>query len=237
MQRQPVRGAGLDSWSQSATVRHGWRPGRTANIQFSYRYGENRQEAALGLNETFRTHAGEVMIRGERRLSATRNLSIGVGGGATYSTTEAYANTPAQDFVTPTIVGSFQVDLSRSWSVTLDARRDVTTLQGLTPVPFATNATTLGVRGNLSPRVQLSVTGAYSRGLSGIQGSGSFENLVTTSQVQYALGRRVGIFASYAFYSHRLNDIPLAQPAFPRRYEMNTVRVGTTIWLPVYGAF
>lgn len=233
--RKPVSGPGFENVINAATVRHTWNVREHASLQFTYDLSHNLQRDELGAEQPLRSQGGELALTLARPLSPDRRLSVTFGGGVRQARLEL-PGTLAQ-FEVPIASGSARLDLRRNWSVSLDGRRDVTVLNGLSPEPFVTDMLSARSLALFAERLQLSVTGSVSRGASRLTETGEFRNLIATLQLHYALSRWCAVFTNVSHYSYRLLDLELVQPGFPSRYDLNSVRLGFSFWLPLYGRF
>jgi hypothetical protein len=231
--RRPASGPGFTSFANTAAVRHNWNMREHAVLQLSYSFNGNTQTDQLGDAQPFKSQVAEIALNLTRPLSPDRRLALTVGGGVNKASTSR----PFRqiDFVVPVVTASARLDLTRDMTVSLDARRDVTILDGLSPEPFLTNTGSLRVLMRSSDRVQVSGSASFSRGASEVSSTGSFQNVLGTVQMHYALARCCAVFANYSYYQYEIFDVTTVQPGLPSRYELNSVRVGLSFWLPVYG--
>ncbi len=236
--REPMNGPGEVSRTQLASVRHRWNPRQNGGFLFSYRFNENQQDSLLFSRLPLRTHFADAGFQVERRLSPSRGILFSFTGGTAYTRVHSTGVDAGRDtFVVPTVSGLARFDLARTWNVSTEARRDVTVLEGLSPEPFATNLVSLHLDGVVSRRTNIGISGVYSRGAALVTNAGKFESAAASAQVQYALARCCGVFASYGYNKHRLLEVVSAPSGYPSRYDRHSVRVGFSFWLPLYGAF
>ncbi len=228
-------GPRLENRAHAATVNHVWNFRQYAGLTFSYGYGRNRQDDQDDVSQALDTHTGTMTVRLVRPLAQTRQVVLSFGGGATRASTR-YAVAEA-DFVLPVVSGSLSWDPARDWTISADARRDVTVLEGLSPEPFATNVFSLRTQSTPTRRLQLALSGSYSRGNARTTDTGSFSNMAGSAQAQYALSRCCAVYTSYTYYKYRLYDLTVVQPGFPSRYSLNSVRAGLTFWVPLTRGF
>lgn len=233
--RDPVSGAGFESRMQNVSVQHLWNFRERVGLQSSYYFNENRQRDELGREAPLSSHVGEVALAITRPLSPTRRLSLTLGLGMNSSRLELPEQ--AAQFTRPVYSAIGRFDLARDWSIALDYRRDISVLAGLSPEPFLMQVVSLRSLALVSTRLQLSFSASYSTGESEITDTGSFENGIATLQLLYALNRSCSVFTNYSLYAYRTNDVAALQPGFPERYDLNSVRVGVSFWLPVFGRF
>ena len=232
--RQPTNGPRVDSRLQFASVQHLWDPRENAGFQFAYRLSEHRQDRVIS-DQPLTSQSIEASVRLQRRLSAMRGVSLTLGGGATQSRTPPTDLRAATDYVVPIVYGSARLNFTRTWSLSVDARRDISVLDGITPEPFATDAVSVRLTGEPLSRIQLAASWASSRGSSGFDDRSSFDTQTGTVQLQYPVSRSVGVFAAYTNYQHVLRNISPLQSGLPANYNRNSVRVGLTLWLTVLG--
>ena len=234
----PIRGVGDDSRSQSVSVRERWNANPRAELSYGYTYRQNRQGEPLpGTSNRLGLHAADGGLRIEKRLSSVRMLTFAIRGGIAYSTPYEVAGASSSGSWLPVVSGAFQANLSQAWDLSVTASHEVTVLTGVTPQPFTTDQVSTQVTGNLTDRLRIGLTGAYSQGTTVDSGPGSFEGGTGTVQVQYGLARWCGVFSSYSYYEHRLREISSAPASVPSQYGRHAVRVGVSFWVPLYGTF
>ena len=141
------------------------------------------------------------------------------------------------DYLAPSVFGRARLDLGRTWSVSADAHRDVTVLEGVTQQSFLTDIGSLWLGGSVGESWVVVLSGSFSRGAGHESELGSFEAITGRAQLQYAFASCCTVLAAYSYYSHLLRDLSDLAPGFPSRAERNSVRVGMTFWLPIYGRF
>jgi hypothetical protein len=235
--RTPVDGIGLGSRAFSGTLRHGWNFRRNAGLQFSYVYSETRQSDEEGPLPPLKSNLTEVGLRLERPLSPQRSISVIFGGGAAFFEAFAAGTPIAFDYVVPTYFGQARFDVARTWTLSADVRRNVTILQGLSPEPFASNALSVRADGLATSRMQLGLSGAYSRGAALITNSSTFKTQGVSAQLQFLLSRCCSLFTTYRYYKHDLRNVLLVPNGFPPKYDRNSVQLGLTVWFPLHGNF
>jgi hypothetical protein len=139
---------------------------------------------------------------------------------------------------TPSGHGTFRLGFGRSWSIAADYRRAVTVLQGVTVESFNTDAVVVETEGALSRRLDLSVSVAYSNGRTGAGDSASrFASYGGLSQLRYAIARCCAATVNYDYYYYSLQDVAGVPSGVPPQYDRNSVLVGFTLWLPLYGSY
>ena len=67
--------------------------------------------------------------------------------------------------------------------------------------------------------------------------SGDYNQTMVNAQASYGFGARVGLVAAYAYRTHGFRDLAEAPSSFPAEYGRHSVRVGLTMWLPLYGSY
>ena len=179
----------------------------------------------------------EARYRHDRRLSPNRTVSFMLGGGvagvgARIAARELDIRGRAAD-----VLGTCAAALPPNWGVSLSARRDITVLYGLSTEPFASDAATLTIDGIAWRRVTMSATGGYSRGQASGPESGDYDQTMVNAQLGYGFNARVGLVAAYAYRTHGFRDVAVTPSSFPAEYGRHSVRIGLTMWLPLYGSY
>jgi hypothetical protein len=233
--REPLTGPGLDSESEMGFVRYSWNPSPVLGIGTAYRHQNIRQQDELGQEHPLVSDAVDVSVSYSRALSPRRRIVLTSGGGLTRAPEHQSGD---ESFLLPTIFGSARLDLTRSWSLQGDVRRDVSVLEGLALDPFTAVAFSMRSEATVLERWQLAVSGSHSYGGSpSSTSSSSFVTSVALAQVQFAVARSCALFASYSYYKHQLQEVTLEQPALPQHYVLNSIRFGVSLWLPILGRF
>ncbi len=235
--RRPLNGAGNDSNSQGAFALHTWNPKPSAGFDVSYSYDDNVQVSPSLLQRPVRFHTGAIGVQLTRRLSRARVLTLSARGGATRSTVQAAADAQRRNFWSPTGSAATRLGLTRAWDVGADVNRTVTVLEGLTPEPFVNNSASLNTAVRLGRRATVALSGGRARGEALVTRAGSFDSTVAGARLQYAPSGYFAFVTSYDYYSYSLLDVDSIVPGFPTNYNRHAVRVGFTLWLPLYGRF
>jgi hypothetical protein len=231
-QQEPLTGTGFDSWAQSVGYTHTWN--RTERLAFrpAYHFRQNRQSDETGLELPLDSHATGLEFTYTKRLSPSRLFTLTGGVGYTYS--RYHLPTGLEDFNLPTYAGGARIGVGSDWSLSLDAGRDVTLLEGLSPEPFGANSVSVRADGLAGRRTQFLVSVGYSEGAGLVTENGAFETIVGAAQMQFALGRRWALYAGYSHYRYTL-DALINPASIPTRYQLNAFRIGLNLWLPLYG--
>jgi hypothetical protein len=217
---------------------HSWRFSRTSSIRASYSYSDSDLESGSGMITPMVTKSIEVSLGYSRRLSPTRQLQITTGGGATQVSTLDTVNRSDLSYWMPSGSGSLSWDVGRSWSIAGNYNRSASVVQGVSLTTFATNSAGASLSGLLGSRVETSISTAYSNGQSGGLGtSGRFENYSGSLQMLYAFSRCCATTLNYDYYVYRFQDVADLPNLFPPDFDRQAIRVGFTIWLPLYGTY
>ena len=234
---QPVSGPGFESRTDTVALIHGWNPRPTSGFELAYRYNRNVQAFEDAPAQPLDMHSVEGRIRLDRRLSPNRSLSFMLGGGMVGVGARAATQGSAFGRVLPTVSGSVQLRFLPTWGVLLSARRDITVLNGLSSEPFESDAATLTIDGTAWRRLTMGVTGGTSRGRARSAQGGDFDQTLLNAQLGYGFSARLGLVVSYSYTQHSFRNVPVAPSSFPTQFGRNSVRVGLTMWLPLYGTF
>lgn len=230
-QTEPLEGSGFPAMYQSLSLQHLWSVRRALGFTFSYRLDDTRQDDPNIV--PLRLHSGALGLRIEKRLSPSRSIRFSGTGGVTQTTAPASSADRSETLV-PTGLVSAQFDFTRWLTANIEASRYVTALDSLTLDPFTTDTGSVRLGGLLSERLALWLVGTMSRGSAVVGEVGSFRTAMIAAQSHFALSRCCSVFANYTYYEHRLRDIGSLPGGFPQGYDRNSVRVGVTLWQPLY---
>ena len=228
---------GLEGRYSEASLGHAWSVSRSNSLTVQYRYLDQETMHTLSGALPLVSHTLHGGLAITKRMPATRTIAIAFAGGATQIRTVTEFERRPYEFVSPSVQASLRVDLGRTWAVSADVHRDVTRLDGLAPQPFVSEVGALRAGGRLGSRLEMVLSGAFSRGLSRQNQFGSFESLIGAAQMRYPLASCCSLLAGYSYYRHLLRDVPVALSSFPTSYDRNAVRVGFTMAIPLYGSF
>ncbi len=234
---RPVSGPGFESRTDSASLTHRWNASPTRGLELIYRYDRNTQSFD-GLAEpavNFQTAEGRYQF--QRRLTPRRTVGFMFGGGVVAVGGGAPGEGRSGQQLLPLVSGSLRLNFVPDWGVALSARHDVSILNGLSADAFESDAVTLTVEGQAWGRVAMGVTGGYAVGRASLSNTGQFDQTVVNARVRYAFGPRVGLVVGYVYTDQVFRDVVSARSAFPARLGRNSVRVGLTMWLPLFGSF
>ena len=227
---------GYDSETRSVDVRHTRNVNRSTSLGGSYRLTDSGFQDGTGrtlpMNE--QSLAGEFGYT--HRVSPSRQAQFTVGVGATFVQTENTFDTTPVSYWTPDLHATMLADIGRSWAIGADYRHTVNVLQGVTLQSFATNATGVRADGVLGRRFEVAMSAAFSSGATNVgDQSGRYQAYSGAAQLRYALARCCAVTADYDYYYYKLHDV--VRPAgLPEEYDRNAIRVGLSLWLPLYGA-
>ena len=113
-------------------------------------------------------------------------------------------------------------------------------LAGVSAVPVLNNNLEVTVNGTPTSKLRYSVYGSLSRAeflTPDVNRANSTDVAGGRLELRYALKNWAAIFTTYAYYHHRIEDPQLTASGFPPRYDRHSVRVGMTIWAPLFGTF
>jgi hypothetical protein len=231
-QQEPLTGTGFDSWSQSIGYTHIWNRTERLALRPAYHFRQNRQTDEFGNELPLDSHATGLELNYTKRLSPQRLFTLTGGVGYTYSRYDLPTGT--EDFNLPTYSGGARIGVGSDWSMAIDAGRDVTLLEGLSPEPFGANSVSVRADGLAGRRAQFLVSLGYSEGAGLVTENGAFETIVGAAQMQFALGRVWALYAGFSHYRYTL-DALTSSASIPTRYRLNSFRIGLNLWLPLYG--
>ena len=233
--RRPLDTVGLESSTRSGMLRHDWRTSPNIAVGAVYRLEANQQDQGRAAGP-LRIQSTEGSLQVDRRFSPIRTLSVSMTGGASHASRQGFGESPAAGYWMSVGSISASMGLTRVWRFSSDLARHVSLLDGVSPQPFATSTASVRLDALTSRRINLSLSGGFSRG-SGLDGFGAYESSSATSQLQYGLSQCCGLFTTYSYYRHQLRDLSSLPPGLPPNYDRHAVRVGLSLWLPLYGSF
>ena len=233
---RPIEGPGFEINRNTAALYHVWNVRQTVRLDASYRFDDIPQRAENTIRPV-RTQTLEARARFEHRINPGRSVALQLGGGAVEVRTARFEADPGVQQVSPVASASITADLARTWHVGVSGRHDVTVLNGLSPEPFRTDEGLLSLDGTVGRRLWLATTGGVSRGRARRAGLGDFDLVMFNAQLLYGLGPRFALLARYAYNDHEFRNVSVAPTSFPLRFTRNSLRVGVTLWLPLYGTF
>lgn len=237
VRRRPTDDEGVDSDQRIVNVHHDWMVRMNAGILANYRFEQVRQTFPQAtLSEPIRTQSAEAGLRFERRLSPIRRASLSFQAGATQVLSSDTPLVGIEGAIEPTGSLNASYTLTRRWLLLAGATRSITVLQGVSQVPFTNALGSLSVTGVVARRVTVAVSGSFSQGSAVGPAPGDFDAVWGTASIRYGF-RYGGLFAGYTRYEHRLRQVSLAPGSIAPRFDQSSVRMGLTLWLPLYGAF
>jgi hypothetical protein len=228
---------GYDSAMRSVDGRYTRNMNRASTLGASYHFSDSEFQNANGQIVPLREHSIEGETGYTRRLSPSRQIQFSGGVGATFVDTVNALGGESLSYWLPSGHAMMHLDVGRSWAIGADYRRTVNVLQGVTLESFATNSASIRADGVIGRRFEAAISTAFSLGTAAAaEQLGRFEAYSGTAQLRYALARCCAISADYDYYYYNLRDV--SQPTgLPTQYDRNAVRIGVSVWLPLFGGF
>jgi hypothetical protein len=211
--------------------------GRRSGIRASYRHVNSEYRQFDLTTRPFDEDALEFGYQYERRLSRVKRWSFSLGAGATHVTTLAPVSREPLTFTLPSGYGTARFDLARTWSVRADYRRALSVVEGIATQSFVADALLLSVGGFAGRRSELVFAGGYTNGIATAGSSGAYMSYSGTSQLRYVVSRTMSAVVSHTLYAYRLHGIADLLAGVPDSVVRNTVRVGITLDLSLYGTY
>ena len=119
----------------------------------------------------------------------------------------------------------------RTWRATAGFSRDTEFLPGFFE-PLLTDAVSGMVRGMLATRVQWMTTISAGKGRLGFDDGGRYTTGHTQSRLNWAITRRLGLFAEYSIYYHQLPQAP-TRFTLPDQLSRQAFAIGFNTWIPI----
>jgi hypothetical protein len=234
--RQYTSDGAFDTRSSMAGLSYMWHFNRALTLSTSYRRVHQSVQDS-GRDRPLDSNTGDIGLQVQRRISPTRTLMLSAGGGVMQIETLTATGDAPFDYLAPTYHATVRVDLYRTWSLSGVLNRSTSVIEGVTRQSFLRTTGSVWLGGNIGRKLLMTATGTFLKGTPHEGETGSVESNSASLQVQYALSRSIGLIGSYSYYDHQLSNIIDVANTFPRRIDRNSVRLGMTIWLPLYGAF
>jgi hypothetical protein len=229
---------GNDTRTRGANATHSWLLSRSHSVRALYNISDSDLDAVDGLATPMTNQNIDVSFGYTRRLSPTRQLQMNAGGGATHVSTLNALDRSDLAYWMPSGSGSVSWDVGRSWSLAGEYSRAASVLQGVSVTTFATDSASASVSGLVNSRVEASLSTTYSNGRSGgADTSGRFENYSGSLQLRYAISRCCATAVNYDYYVYRFENVADLPSGFPADFDRQAIRVGITVWLPLYGTY
>ena len=222
-----------DTRTHNALLSYNRTVGRRSILKFTYGYTEAEFRELTGWIPAD-MHVGEAGVNLERRFSATRRLVVGFGGGAVQARTLDRRTRDRYEVLAPAGFSMVRFDWARSWSTSVDYRRSVGTLDGLSAQAFTTDAVVVRVGGLVSRRAEATFAASYSGGRFDRQAA-SFDTYAGTSQLRLMLTQDWSALISHSYNRYTLRNVDLLFPGLPSAFDRNALRVGLTLNVRVIG--
>jgi opacity protein-like surface antigen len=238
LSRRFLNDLGYDSDTRSADGHYSWNVTRTTAIDATYRYSQSSVEDPDGRGLPLKDQTVNLGLSYSKRLSPTRQIHFSGGAGATNVQTQEPLTRDPLEYWTPAGNGMVRLDLGRTWAVGVDYRRAVSVLPGITLQSFATDAASVRANGRLGNRIEVVLSGAFSNGRAGYGEQPSrYESYSGTAQLHFAVSRCCATTVNYDYYYYKLHAVTNVPTGIPNEYDRNTLRVGLSVWVPLFGTF
>jgi hypothetical protein len=229
--------SGFDSEQHGLTVDYS-RAFGSLNIKPSYQRSEQHLLEIGQADHLITLESVELGAIYQTRPSRNRRLSLTGGVGATRTKEfSPIADGTAGEW-TPAGHGSVGLGVGRTWTVELDYRRTMSTLDAISRRPLATDAAFVRLGGSVSRKLELMLSGGYSAGRqTSIESAGQFTSRSGSAEARYRLGRSVGVHVNYTYFDSGMRGFQELHPGIPAQITRNVVNVGFSLWLPLYGTW
>lgn len=237
---RPIEGGGLESDWQVATLEQSWALSPRFSLLGTYRFDTNvqRDDDSTVQIEPVRYQTFDGGVRYERRFSPVRRYSVSFRAGVTRLFESA--STSGSNAAHPSLTGTAEFVPSRRFSLSAEYTRGVMVLAGVSAIPVVNDTAELSVNGTPTRRLRYSLFASAARAVfltPDPDRSNQTDVLGTSAELRYAFSNWAAAFTTYGFYHHRIRDAQLTASGFPSRYDRHSLRVGITLWVPLYGTF
>jgi hypothetical protein len=224
------------SHSQNVNASYSRQMNRTTSLNMGYAYAQGEYVGGVELEDVRPrgTHAVTTGLLFTRRVSPRRSLVVGFDGGATRVSSVTGADQTEYAYWSPTASVNARLDLSRTWTLSGNFGRTITTLDGLTADTFVSDTATISVGGSAGRRLQLVFSGGVASGRQGedVIESSDFETYTGAAQAQVSILRNLSAMAQYVYYRYNLTSGSPLPTDFPAVFDRNGFRVGLTLSWP-----
>jgi hypothetical protein len=179
------------------------------------------------------------LLAGERFLYELIDIGVDLNHQLSFSRRTTFTLTTGTAMVKRPITGrryrlngaaTLSTEFRRTWRASLGASRNTEFLPGFLE-PLFSDSATASVNGMLATRVEFSTTLAAGVGRFGDEGS-RFETWTTTSRLNWAFTRYLGMFTQYAlYYADALPTVGAI--ALPGQVSRQSITVGFNTWIPI----
>jgi hypothetical protein len=206
--------------------------GISRDVQLNFGYTFRRTEYYDGSFPT--EHDINLGIQYSRAISRTRRTSLRLSTGSVLL--HAPAPGDALGILRPqygvTADAAVSSQFGRTWQAEGGYRRGVSYIEGI-QTPVLTDGITATTNGLLTPRINLTLTAAYSVGQPTIANTPHGMTTYTAdARTSFALNHTWAFFAEYLYYFYDFSGaiVPVGAPP---RVARNSVRGGLMLWLPM----
>ena len=212
---------------------------RNATFNAGYRYlnGDFGFAVVSAITDQSSEHTIDAGIEYNRPLSATRRVTFSGGFGSSIVKLPTGAPSPGAltggQYRGLSGQAAMSYQLGRSWVARGAFRRSIEYMGGLTE-PVMTNASSVGVGGLLTRKLDLSSSLGYSSGDSILSRTELlFETYTGNVKLQYAVNNTFAVFAQYLYYFYDFRQNAQLPANVPVGLERNGVRAGLTLRVPI----
>jgi hypothetical protein len=212
---------------------------RSTSLRVAYRYSRGDIGSTIvGYvpGGTSTEHGFDVGVDYLRTLSATRRMRLGFGVGSSAAdlplSSLAAAVTDDRQY---NVLGEarFEYQFQRTWSTRARYQRRLEYIAELAE-PVYSGGFAADMSGLLTPKVELSAAFGLSNGRSAaFRRATAYDTYTANVRLSRALSRTLALYTEYLYYFYDFRNTQL-QPGVPSTMERNGVRVGLTLWLPIF---
>jgi len=216
-----IHSSQIDSGSRHQIYELGGRFGARFSQYSAFRAGYIRQDVDRGLGRYVVHHLN---IGGDyaKPLSATRRAFIAFSGGS--------AAIESRDSLRVSAIGDVDwwYEFKQTWVGSVRYHRGVTFIDEIVD-PLMSDAVSGQLAGLLSPRVDFNASVTYSRGVVGFSSDDPYQMYGASSQLRYALSRRMALYGEYLLFHYQFPPTILITGGLPPSTNRQAVKVGLTM--------
>jgi predicted porin len=227
IQQLTYSGENADQREQGAGLTLSHHLTKALSLRLGYQYQETQFDAAVATPLT-RVHNVDAGVDYSKALGATRRTTIGFTSGSAMVDTAG-----AQSY---RVIGDAWLnrEIGETWAARANYHRGVTTLDGFTQPAF-TDAVTLSVGGQITHRLDLQTSAAYSRGdLNPAAATNRFDTYTGSARLRVAFTRTVAVYGEYVVYQYNFDNASDLPFGVSRHMFREGIRGGLTLWVPLF---
>jgi hypothetical protein len=129
--------------------------------------------------------------------------------------------------------GAVEYAFRRTWKISSSVRR-VSEYHAVLAEPVFSDAGNLALHGQLTRRIDLEATAAYTSGASAMNPERRLESYMGNWQIRFAINRSLAAYGEYFYYYYDLRRFQLRDLGLPGVFDQQGVRIGVMLWVAAF---